>query len=307
VTGQTSIGAGRRGRVAVVTGANSGLGLATARALAATGATVILACRDPVRAARARRDVASVATGEEPAVVALDLADLASVREAASAVGRRYGAIDVLVNNAGVMAVPPMLTADGFEMQFGTNHLGPFALTGLLLPILLATPGARVVTVSSLAAWQADVVPDDLQSERAYDPWRAYARSKRANLLMAFELDRRSRAAGADLRSVAAHPGWAATELVRNGPGRWTSATGRVVYATAGLLARPASRAAGPQVLAATGPDVEGGSLVGPRWWLRGRPVIVRPPRGARSTEMALALWRASEELTGVRGPLAAP
>jgi NAD(P)-dependent dehydrogenase (short-subunit alcohol dehydrogenase family) len=212
--------------------------------------------------------------------------------------------VDILVNNAGVMAVPPMLTADGFELQFGTNHLGPFALTAMLLPTLLEGRDARVVTVSSLAAWQAEVVLGDLQSERAYDPWRAYSRSKRANLLMAFELDRRARAAGADLRSLAAHPGWTATELVRNGPGRWTSPGGRVVYAAVGLLAQRAAAGARPQIRAATAPDVDGGSLVAPLWWLRGPPRTVRPPRGSRDPDLALGLWEASEDLTGETGPL---
>jgi NAD(P)-dependent dehydrogenase (short-subunit alcohol dehydrogenase family) len=289
------------GRTAVVTGANSGIGRETASALAAAGAGVVLGCRDPGRAADAVAAVGAVATGPAPVAVTLDLADLASVRDAAGAVGGLVDGLDLVVANAGVMALPPMLSADGHELQFATNHLGHFALVGHLLPLMGDRPGARVVTVSSLAAWTADVVVDDLQSERGYDPWRTYGRSKRANLLFAFELDRRARRAGLALRSVAAHPGYAATALVANGPGRFTGPTGRVVYALSGLVAQSAAAGARPVLRAATDPTVDGGDYIGPRWVGRGAAVRVHAPPGARREAAGAALWAASEDLSDVR------
>ncbi|MEO7979827.1 MAG: SDR family NAD(P)-dependent oxidoreductase, partial [Sporichthyaceae bacterium] len=194
------------GRRAVVTGATSGLGLETARVLALHGAEVVMTARDAARGDEAVRRVRAAAPGAAVVAGTLDLADLDSVRAFAA----DQPPLDLLVNNAGVMALPGReVTLDGFERQVGTNHLGHFALTGLLLPALLARPGARVVTVSSMVHWSGVMTVDDLLSERQYDPWQAYARSKLANLLFVRELDRRARAAGADLVSVAAHPGYA--------------------------------------------------------------------------------------------------
>src|SRR3954451_2199075 len=206
------------GRRAVVTGATSGLGVETARVLAAHGAQVVMTARDPERGEAAVRRVRAAVREADVEVAALDLADLDSVR--AFAAGQPP--LDLLVNNAGVMALPTReVTLDGFERQVGTNHLGHFALTGLLLPALLERPGARVVTVSSIVHWTGVMTVDDLLSERRYDPWQAYARSKLANLLFVRELDRRSRAAGIDLVSVGAHPGYSRTRLVANGPALW--------------------------------------------------------------------------------------
>ncbi|MDQ2839232.1 MAG: SDR family NAD(P)-dependent oxidoreductase, partial [Actinomycetota bacterium] len=206
----------RTGTVAVVTGANSGLGLHTSLALAAHGAQVILACRNPERASVAAEKVAAVAT-TAPVVVPLDLADLTSVETFAKDLAARVDRVDTLVNNAGVMAIPRMLTADGFEMQLGTNHLGHFALTLRLWPLLIARPGARVVTLSSGMAATGRMRFDDLQGEHGYHPWGAYGQAKLANLMFALELDRIIRRRGIDVTSVAAHPGFSSTSLITNG------------------------------------------------------------------------------------------
>jgi NAD(P)-dependent dehydrogenase (short-subunit alcohol dehydrogenase family) len=284
-----------------VTGANSGLGLATASALAGLGAGVVLACRSPARATTAADAVLAAATGPEPEVVVLDLADLASVAAAAERIAAGHAGVDLLVNNAGVMALPPMLTTDGFEMQFGTNHLGPFAFTAALAPLL--RPGGRVVTVSSLAARRVDIDLDDLQSERGYDPWVAYGRSKRANLIFTLELHRRLAATGRRLASVGAHPGFAATALIANGPGLFASHTARGIYAVLGRVGPRATSGARSQVHAASAPDVVSGDYYGPRGPLQlwGAPRRIRPPRLAGDPAIGAALWAASEELTGVR------
>ncbi|MDQ2724953.1 MAG: oxidoreductase [Actinomycetota bacterium] len=297
----------RTGTVAVVTGANSGLGLHTALGLAAHGAEVILACRSPERGATAADRVASVATGASPVVVPLDLADLASIETFAKEVADRTDHVDTLVNNAGVMAIPRMLTADGFEMQLGTNHLGHFALTVRLWPLLIARPGARVVTLSSGMAATGRIRYDDLQGEHGYHPWGAYGQAKLANLLFAFELDRIIRRRGIDVTSVAAHPGFSSTELISNGPlatSTWSDRT--FLAATKAVVAQSAAAGALPSLYAASAPGVEGGQYFGPRgpMHLRGLPTRVRPPRAATRAEHARRLWEISEELTGTRlGP----
>ncbi len=201
------------GRVAVVTGANSGLGLCTARELARAGAQVVMACRDMSRGDQAAADVRSAVPDAQAEVMRLDLADLSSVRDFVAAVGERHAEIDLLINNAGVMGIPRKQTVDGFEMQIGTNHLGHFALTGLLLERLLAAPQPRVVTVSSVAHRIGRISFDDLNGERRYFRWSAYGQSKLANLIFAYELQRRADAAGVGLKSMAAHPGYSATHL----------------------------------------------------------------------------------------------
>ncbi len=208
------------GREAVVTGANSGLGFQTALELARHGARVVMACRDQGRGAQAVDRVRAAAPGAQVELGALDLAELASVRRFAAwyRERREREGLDLLVNNAGVMAIPHRRTADGFEMQLGTNHLGHFALTGLLLPLLTARPGARVVTVSSIAHRAGWISFGNLQRERRYERWTAYGQAKLANLLFAFELQRRADAVGVDLLSMAAHPGYAATNLQAVGP-----------------------------------------------------------------------------------------
>jgi NAD(P)-dependent dehydrogenase (short-subunit alcohol dehydrogenase family) len=292
------------GRTVIVTGANSGIGLEAARELAAHGASVTLAVRDRVRGDAAAGQLADRATG--PVEVALlDLADLSSVRAfAASWRDGHPDGLDVLVNNAGLMAIPRRETADGFEMQLGTNHLGHFALTGLLVEAL--NPDARVVTVSSGVHRMGSIDFDDLQSERSYQKWRAYAQSKLANLLFALELHRRASAAGADLRSVAVHPGYAATNLQRVGPEMSGDRVGRFLIGLANrVVAQSAAAGAWPTLMAATDPDVPSGSFIGPTQWRgsRGTPGLETPSDAARDPETAARLWEESTRLTGVQYP----
>jgi NAD(P)-dependent dehydrogenase (short-subunit alcohol dehydrogenase family) len=289
------------GRRAIVTGATSGLGLETARVLAARGAHVLLTGRDEERTDQAVRRVRAAVPGGSVEPAGLDLADLSSVRAFAAEAGALP--VDLLVNNAGVMALPSReVTLDGFERQVGTNHLGHFALTGLLLPALLAAPAPRVVTVSSIMHWIGVMTVDDLQSEQRYDPWQAYARSKLANLLFARELNRRVRAAGVDLVSVAAHPGYTRTRLVANGPAQGHPVLGAAFRAGSALVGQGVRSGALPQLRAATDPAVTGGEFVGPRvlGW-RGLPVHARRAAAARDDGSQDALWAESERLTGVR------
>jgi NAD(P)-dependent dehydrogenase (short-subunit alcohol dehydrogenase family) len=285
------------GRIAVITGANSGIGLEAARELARAGAHVVLACRDTGKGEAAAQAIRATVAGAELDVEALDLASLDSVR----AFAERYShqRLDLLINNAGVMAAPYARTADGFELQLGTNHLGHFALTGLLLDRLLATPQARVVTVSSTAHKFGSVRFDDLQSERSYRRWAAYGQSKLANLLFALELDRRLRATGADMLSVAAHPGYAATNLQFAATPSRIERIGSVVLNR--VYAQGADRGALATLYAAVA-DIPGGSFVGPDGFqeMRGQPKIVVPTRAARDPENARRLWEVSEQLTGV-------
>ncbi|MBB5959851.1 protochlorophyllide reductase [Saccharothrix tamanrassetensis] len=289
------------GRTVLVTGANSGLGLRTAEVLGAKGARVLLACRSPERGRRALERV--LAGGGTAELVALDLADLASVRDAAAAVRERTGSLDVLMNNAGVMAVPLGRTADGFERQFGTNHLGHAALTWQLMPLLRATPGARVVTLSSLAHTGGSLdLADPNYEVRRYSSWRAYSQSKLANLLFARELDRRCRSAGVDVTSVAAHPGITATELSANmarSRGNPLVALGAKV---GDFFAQSVEKGALPQLYAATSPDVEGGGYYGPDGWrgMRGHPTRADSSAAARDELAAARLWDLTAELTGV-------
>ena len=280
------------GRTALVTGANSGLGFWTTVALARKGARVLMACRNPAKAEAALQRVRAEAPGAQAELVALDLASLASVEQCADEVGSRVTKLDVLVNNAGVMAVPEARTEDGFEMQLGTNHLGHFALTGRLFPLL---QGGRVVTVSSGAHKPGRIRFDDLMAERGYKPWRAYSQSKLANLLFTAELDRRH---GDVVLAAAAHPGYAATHLQ-------TSQGSKVmdVLMSIGnrLLAQSDKDGAMPSVYAATMPDVQGNDYFGPRLFeLRGTPVRVGRTGAASSAADAQKLWDISEELTKV-------
>ena len=287
------------GRRTVVTGANSGIGLVAARELARAGAHVVLACRDLAKGEAAREAIAPVLTGEV-SVARLDLADLDSVRAFA---GARTEPLDLLVNNAGVMALPHRTTVDGFELQLGTNHLGHFALTGLLLPRLLAGTSPRVVTLASIAHRIGKVDFDDLQSERRYRKWRAYGQSKLANLLFAFELQRRADQRSAPLRSVAAHPGYAATNLQLAGPRMEGRSIGERARGLANMVfAQSDEQGALPTLYAASAPDLPGGAFVGPDGFgeLRGHPKLVSASADAMDVETARRLWRVSEELTGV-------
>ena len=294
------------GKTAVVTGANSGLGYHTAAVLARKGAQVVLACRSRDKTEAAMQQMRREAPEGKLEFMALDLSDLASVRAFAEAFAARHARLDILCNNAGVMALPFTRTKDGFEMQIGTNHLGHFALTGLLLERLKATPGARVVTVASLAhRWTLRLNPDDLNFEKTrYWKWDAYSKSKFANLVFTFELDRRLRQAGSSVIAVAAHPGYSATNLMFVGPAMERSAVGKwVMNAGNALFAQPASRGALPQIYAAAMPDVEGGDYWGPDGFrqLWGTPRRVGCRREARDEQMGRRLWEASERLTGVR------
>ncbi|MFF0087313.1 oxidoreductase [Streptomyces canus] len=288
------------GRVAVVTGANSGIGYVTARELARRGARVLLACRSEARGAGAGERLVAEVPGAEVQFARLDLGDLSSVREFAAAYP--HDRLDLLINNAGVMALPYGTTADGFETQFGTNHLGHFALTGLLLPTLLETPAARVVTVSSTAHALANIDIGDLNSERRYRRWVAYARSKTANLLFVHELARRLAAHGSDVVAAAAHPGYAATNLQTAGPkmaGR--RAAERFMRVGNRFFAQSADAGALPTLYAATAPDVPPDSFTGPSLggW-RGSPAPSWRAPWTRDDRASPRLWTASEELTGV-------
>ena len=298
------------GRTALVTGANSGLGLQTTLALARAGARVLMATRDAARGAAALERVLAQAPGADVELVGLDLADLSSVAATAVAVGERVDRLDLLVNNAGVMALPPRLSRDGFELQLATNHLGHFALTGRLLPVLLGAPAPRVVTVSSQAHRFGRIDFDDLQSTRRYDPWRAYGQSKLANLLFSAELQRRADAAGVPLVSAAAHPGLAATQISR--PGQEMAGRPRVgalMTAVSKVVAQSDRAGAWPVLYAATTADVRPDDYLGPggpfQW--RGHPQHVDRAAAARDVETARRLWEESERLTGVTYVWAAP
>lgn len=291
------------GRLAVVTGANSGLGLHTAAALAGKGARVLLACRDAAKAEAAMQQVHAQLPSAQLEFLALDLADLASVRRCAETLTQRESRLDLLCNNAGVMALPQRRTRDGFEMQVGTNHLGHFALTGLLLPLLQATPGARVVTLSSLAHHLGRIRLDDLNWQRGYSKWPAYAQSKLANLMFALELGRRLRKAGSATLSLAAHPGYAATNLQFAGPAMEDSALGRLgMQLGNALLSQPAAAGAWPTLRAATDADARSGEFYGPRGFqqLRGAPGRCRYNPRAGDESVSAQLWALSEQLTGV-------
>ena len=298
------------GRTVMVTGANSGLGLQTAKVLAGAGATVLMACRSAEKAEAARARIASEVPDADLEIVPLDLADLRSVAAAAALVSDRPKPLDVLVNNAGVMAPPRRETADGFELQLGTNHLGHFALTGCLIEKLLAADAPRVVNLSSTAHRIGRMDFDDLNSKRGYSRWPAYGQSKLANLLFTLELARRARAAGTGLVAAAAHPGYAATNLQTAGIGLGTIGTLLKPLMLVGNLVFAQDDAAGalPVLYAATAPDVEGDDFFGPDGLqeMRGRhPARVGRTGRAADGADARRLWEVSEELTGVDfGPL---
>ncbi len=286
------------GRRAVVTGANAGLGREITRLLAAAGAEVVMACRNPAKAEQAAARVRAAVPAATLDVRVLDLADLDSV--AAFADGFT-GRLDLLVNNAGLMALDESRTAQGFEMQFGVNHLGHFALTARLMPHLLATPGSRVATMSSMGHRAARGAPDP-RLERPYDRWQAYFRSKLANLHFTAELQRRLAAAGASTVAVAAHPGGSRTDLGTEG----TSLSNRLLTPLVPLITQSAEAGALPMLRALTDPGARGGEFYGPRFRLRGRtPVVETPSRAARDAEAARRLWAESVQLTGLEPAVA--
>ena len=290
------------GRTVVITGANSGIGFEAARVLAEHGAAVILACRDGGRGRDAAVRIAATAPQATMTVVHLDLASLASVREAAEEIRASHVTLDLLINNAGLMFPPRGVTADGFELQIGTNHLGHFALTGLLLDRLLVQQGSRIVTVSSNGHRTGRINFDDLQSRRRYRRITAYAQSKLANLMFTYELQRRLAAAGAPTAALAAHPGTAFTELTRHMPGPI-----QVLNQSLGAaFTQSAQMGALPPLRAATDPAARGGQYYGPdgRFELKGYPRPVKSTGRSHDEQAQRRLWQESERLTGVTYPV---
>jgi protochlorophyllide reductase len=294
------------GTTALITGANSGLGLESARALAAKGAHVILAVRNADNGKKALDELRAEQPLASLEVVTLDLSSLASVRRCAAEVSAKQQRLDILLNNAGIMAVPYRLTEDGFESQFGTNHLGHFALTGLLFPLLLKAKRARVVNVSSQAHQIGRMRFDDLTWSRGYSRWGAYGMSKLANLLFSYELAKRIAAKGLPVLAAAAHPGYAATNLQHRG----AELAGNALWAKAIQLLNPlggqsAAMGALPQLCAATAPDVVPGDYVGPGGFMRARgyPKKMRSNALSYDAEAMRKLWEVSEQLTGVHYP----
>lgn len=294
------------GRTAVVTGANSGLGLITARELARKGAHVVIACRNLDKGAEAQRQIETATPSGSVEVEELDLASLDSVRSFAERFRAKGSALDLLINNAGVMAPPRRETADGFELQFGTNHLGHFALTAQLIGEMDGRADARVVTVSSGAHRGGRIDFDDLNWDKRYSRWRAYCRSKLANLLFALELGRRLRAAGSPIKSLGAHPGYSATNLQSAAA---PTVDRLIMVVTNKLFAQSAEMGALSILYAATSPDAESGMYVGPDGLAeqRGYPKPVGMSSAARDEDLARRLWEVSEQLTGVKFESGAP
>jgi NAD(P)-dependent dehydrogenase (short-subunit alcohol dehydrogenase family) len=290
------------GRRALVTGVTSGIGKQTALALARHGAEVVLAARSEAKLDATEAEIMAAVPGAVMHRAIVNLADLSTVRHAAAHVAG-IGPLDILVNNAGVMATPYSRTVDGFELQLATNHLGPFLLTGLLLPQLIASERGRVVTVSSqMHRWTRRAPVEDARTpEPRYSRWGSYSRSKLANLMFTFELDRRLRARDLPVSAVACHPGYSATELMgKSREGR----SGQILQAAFSLVGQPSSMGALPTLMAATA-DLPGSSYVGPSnlFQMRGLPKLVKPRRLARDEEAQRRLWERSEAATGIRYP----
>lgn len=291
------------GRVAIVTGSNTGLGYETARALAAKGAHVVIAVRNLDKGRQALDRIKNSTPKADLALQQLDVGSLASIRSGAEELKAAYPVIDLLINNAGVMYPPKQTTVDGFELQFGTNHLGAFALTGALLENLLPVEGSRVVAVASIAHnIAAGIHFDDLQWERSYNRVAAYGQSKLSNLLFTYELQRRLAAKNAPTIAVAGHPGVSDTELMRHIPGAGLPGVGKVMA----LLTNSAPRGALATLRAATDPNVRGGQYYGPDGFreLRGYPTLVTSTAQSRDEDLQRRLWAVSEELTGVTFPV---
>jgi NAD(P)-dependent dehydrogenase (short-subunit alcohol dehydrogenase family) len=284
------------GKVVIVTGANSGIGYETAKALVQKGAKVIMACRNLEKAATAANHIRQEVVSPKLEIMQLDLADLASVRQFATTFKANYDRLDILVNNAGIMVPPFTQTKDGFEVQFGANHLGHFALTGLLLDTILATPQARIVNVSSnthrMGSGTIDF--DNLNAEKGYKAAAAYAQSKLANLLFTLELTRRFAEMNADVTAVAAHPGWTATGLQKG-----------VMHSISRVVGQSPPMGALPTLRAAADPDVQPNDYYGPGGFMemRGYPKEVDTSDAAKDAALAKKLWQVSEELTAVTYP----
>jgi len=302
-TGWTAaVMAPQAGKTVLVTGANSGVGFQAARELARHGAQVLLGVRDVAKGEAARNRILAEIPQAQVAIVPLDMASLASIRGFAGEFVSSGARLDVLVNNAGVMALPKReQTPDGFERQFGTNHLGHFALTGLLMPALLKAPAPRVVTVASLAHRNGKMEWDNLQGEKSYSPWGAYNMSKLANILFARELDRRAREAHSKLMSVAVHPGVSVTNIA--GPG--SDFKSQFMRMFGRFLFQKDEMGALPTLYAATAPEVQSGQYIGPdgRGEIGGYPKVVQPRPQGLDEQAGRKLWTVSEQLTGVVYP----
>lgn len=287
------------GRVALVTGANGGLGFAAAEVLAGRGAQVVMGCRSPAKAEEARQQILSKHPKADVRVMALDVSELGSVRRFAERALAELPRLDLLINNAGVMAIPQARTADGFEMQLAVNHLGHFALTGLLLPKLQSTPGSRVVAIASIAARSGQIDFDDLMGERRYDAWRAYNQSKLANLMFGLELQRRLAKHGVATTAAVAHPGASLTGLFDT-PG--AAFAKRVMSPLMRMFFQPAEQGVLPILFAATSPQAQPGGYYGPSKWneMKGPPAPARIPKQALDEAVAVRLWDVSQQLTGV-------
>lgn len=288
------------GKRIVITGSSHGIGFEAAGILASKGAEVVLAVRNREKGEKAAAKIRPLNGSKPVTVMNLDLADLESVRKFAEEYATRFDRLDVLINNAGVMIPPYKMTKDGFELQFGTNHLGHFALTGHLLPVVMNTPLSRIVTISSIAARRAKIHFDNLDGSKGYNPMTFYRQSKLANLLFAMELQNRLEVAGSTTISVACHPGISVTNLLSRGTGR---ETGRVMKALMGIVAQPASMGALPTLYAATHPDLRGGEFIGPDGPgnTKGYPVLTNDAARLYKPDLAAKLWEVSETLTGVR------
>jgi protochlorophyllide reductase len=291
------------GKVVVISGANSGLGLESTKALAAKGATVVMACRNLRKAEEAKAEVLAANPAARLDVMALDNASLASVRAFADAFQAKYDRLDILLNNAGVMAIPRALTEDCFEMQLGVNHLAHFALTGLLLDVITATPTSRVHSTSSSAAFTGVINVDDLMGEKSYGRWTAYGQSKLANAAFATELNRRLRVAGHDTIANSSHPGFVMTNLQSNSMVESGTPLGeRILYGLlAPVMAQDISMGVLPQLYASTAPEAKGGVFYGPKTLrMRGYPAEQKCNDALKDADLLKRLWGASEELTGV-------
>lgn len=282
------------GRIAIVTGANSGIGYETALELAKKEATVVLACRTLAKAEEAKSKILQISPSAKLEPMEMDLASLASVKRFAQKFQEKFDQLDLLINNAGIMMPPYQVTEDGFENQLGTNYIGHFALTGLLLPLLTQTPGSRVVSLSSLAHRWADIQFDDLHFEKGYNKQKAYGQSKRACLMFAYELQRRLTEAGHDTISLAAHPGVSKTNLDRFFPA--------IIRPLGTLFLQNQRKGALPTLFAATAKELNGGEYIGPDGFkeMRGHPKIVDSDEGSKDKNLAERLWKVSEEMTDV-------
>lgn len=291
-----------RGKVAVVTGSNSGIGYEAAKGLVAKGAHVVLAVRNVGKGEEARQRMKAIYPTADIDLMQLDLSSQSHVREFATAFQERFRELHILVNNAGVMSPRFRTTVDGFELQFGTNHLGHFALTGLLLPSIIATRGARVITVSSGAHQGAEINFDNLHEKNGYRRWKSYGRSKLANLVFAYELQSRFSSAGVACISVACHPGFAASNISATALDTKYLWLAKLLRSTVNSFAQSTAMGALPTLFAATEPSLSGGEYIGPigKSGMRGYPGIVRSTKTSHDNDLAKHLWTVSEKLTGI-------